>query len=76
MSTCTLRYIFTGLVYLGVAIFLWPYFTGHISTGILFLIGGLGLAVLAGFLRCYYTEGDCPDRIPAPPPTRTTTPQR
>jgi hypothetical protein len=69
MSTCTLRYICTALIYVGVAIFLWPYLTGHISTGLVFLIAGLGLAVFFGLLRCYFTEGDCPDRIPTPPQT-------
>ena len=48
MSRCTLRYILTVFIYAGVAIFLWPYFTGHISTGILFLVVGIGVAVGAG----------------------------
>ena len=71
MSTCTLRYIFTILIYAGVAIFLWPYFTGHISTGLIFLVCGIGLAVVSGILRCCLMEGDCPDRIPAPPTTQS-----
>jgi hypothetical protein len=62
MSRCTLRYIFTVLLYFGVAIFLYPYFTGRLSSGIFFLVGGLGLAVLCGILRCCYTEGDCTER--------------
>jgi len=69
MSRCTLRYLLTVLLYAGVAIFLWPYLTGHIFTGVLFLIGGAGLTVVAGLLRCCLTEGDCPDRSitkPAP----------
>ena len=31
MSRCTLRNIFTVLIYAGVAIFLYPYVTGHFS---------------------------------------------
>jgi hypothetical protein len=73
MSRCTLRYIFTILIYAGVAIFLWPYLTGHISTGLLFLVGGIGLAVISGILRACLMEGDCPDRIPTPPTTHTHT---
>jgi hypothetical protein len=76
MSTCTLRYIFTILIYAGVAIFLWPYFTGHISTGILFLVGGMGLAVLSGILRCCFTEGDCTEPVPTPPTTHHNTTPR
>jgi hypothetical protein len=77
MSRCTLRYIFTVLIYAGVAIFLWPYFTGHISTGLIFLVIGIGLAVISGIFRACLVEGDCPDRIPTPPPTshHTTTPR-
>jgi hypothetical protein len=62
MSRCTLRYLLTVLLYAGVAIFLFPYVTGHVSSGILFLIGGAGLIVVCGIFRCYLTEGDCADR--------------
>ena len=62
MSRCTLRYLVTVLLYAGVAIFLIPYFTGHITTGALFLVGGICLAVVCGILRCYLMEGDCTDR--------------
>ncbi len=62
MSRCTLRYLFTVLLYAGVAIFLWPYFTGRIATGIFFLIGGAALTILCGILRCYFTEGGSKDR--------------
>jgi hypothetical protein len=65
MSRCTLRYLVTVLLYAGVAIFLWPYFTGRIATGIFFLVGGITLAVVCGIVRCGLTEGDCPDRIAA-----------
>jgi hypothetical protein len=69
MSRCTLRYIFTILIYAGVAIFLWPYLTGHISTGLIFLVGGIGLAVISGILRACLMEGDCTEPIPTPPNT-------
>jgi hypothetical protein len=67
MSSRTLRYLLTILLYAGVGIFLIPYFTGHLSTGILFLIGGAGLTVVCGLLRCCLTEGDCTERIPSGP---------
>jgi len=63
MSRCTLRYLLTVLLYAGVAVFLWPYLTGHMFTGMFFLIGGACLTVVCGLLRCYLTEGDC-GRIP------------
>jgi hypothetical protein len=62
MSRCTLRSIFTVLLYAGVAIFLFPYFAGHLRAGMLFI--GLGLAVVCGILRGCCTEGDCSERIP------------
>jgi hypothetical protein len=62
MSRCTLRYLVTVFLYAGVGIFLIPYFTGHITSGALFLVGGICLAVVCGILRCYLTEGDCADR--------------
>jgi hypothetical protein len=73
MSRCTLRYIFTVLIYAGVAIFLYPYVTGRLSSGAIYLVAGIGLAVLCGILRCACVEGDCPDRIPPPPGTHTPT---
>ena len=45
MSRCTLRNIFTVLIYAGVAIFLYPYVTGHLSNALIFLVTGIGLAV-------------------------------
>lgn len=66
MSRCTLRHILTVLLYAGVAIVLIPYLTGHTVTGLFFLLGGIGLSVACGFLRCYLTEGDCMDRVPPP----------
>ncbi len=50
-------------MYTGVIIFLVPYFKGTVTTSVLFLILGAGLAVVSGLLRCYLTEGDC-SRIP------------
>lgn len=54
-----LRVVLTILMYAGIAIFLFPYFTGRITTGIIFMIVGAIMAVSCGFLRCYLTEGDC-----------------
>ena len=50
-------------MYAGVVVFLFPYFAGRITTGVLFMIIGAGFAVVCGLLRCYLTEGDC-GRIP------------
>ena len=62
MSRCTLRNIFTVLLYAGVGVFLYPYFTGHFSHAVVFLVAGIGLAVLCGILRCCFAEGDCTER--------------
>jgi hypothetical protein len=62
MSRCTLRSIFTVLLYFGVGVFLYPYLTGHFSNAVLFLVAGIGLAVLCGVLRCCFAEGDCTER--------------
>jgi hypothetical protein len=74
MSRCTLRYLLTVLLYAGVAIVLVPYIMGHTTTGLIFLLGGLGLALVCGFLRCYLTEGDCTERTPVPPHLKTPQP--
>jgi hypothetical protein len=74
MSRCTLRNIFTVLIYAGVGIFLFPYITGHLGNALFFLVAGIGLAVLCGILRCACVEGDCTDRIPARPVTRNGQP--
>ena len=58
-----MRVILTVLMYSGVLIFLFPYVTGRITTGVLFMIVGAGLTVVCGLLRCYLTEGDC-GRVP------------
>lgn len=62
MSRCTLRRIFTILIYAGVAMFLYPYLTGRLSSGMIFLVVGIAIAVLAGILRCVCIEGDCAER--------------
>lgn len=46
-------------MYAGVVVFLFPYFSGKITTGVLFMIIGAGSTVVCGLLRCYLTEGDC-----------------
>jgi hypothetical protein len=74
MSRCTLRNIFTVLIYTGVGIFLFPYLTGHLSNALIFLVAGIGLAVLCGILRCVCIEGDCPDRIAAEAASRQIKP--
>jgi hypothetical protein len=56
------RIALTAAIYVGVALFLLPYLTGHIFTGVLFIILGASLAVVAGLARCYLTEGDCTER--------------
>ncbi len=57
------RVLLTILMYAGVVVFLFPYVTGRITTGILFMILGAGLTVVCGLLRCSLTEGDC-GRVP------------
>jgi hypothetical protein len=69
MSRCTLRSIFTVLIYAGVVIFLFPYFIGRLTNVGFFVLAGLGLAVVCGILRCCCTEGECPVD---PAPTRPT----
>jgi hypothetical protein len=69
MSKSALRILLTVLMYSGVLVFLYPYVVGTLSSGILLLIAGAGLAVSCGLLRCYLTEGDCsknPVTKPAP----------
>jgi hypothetical protein len=52
----------TVALYLGVILFLLPYLTGRVFTGVLVIILGASLAVVAGLARCYLTEGDCTER--------------
>ena len=58
MSRCTLRYLFTVVMYAGIAVFLIPYISGKISSGVILLIAGMGIAIVSGLLRCYYSEVD------------------
>ena len=59
MTRKNLRVVLTILMYAGVAIFLFPYFSGKITEGVLFMIVGAVVTVGCGLLRCYLTEGDC-----------------
>jgi len=59
MSRCTLRNIFTVLLYAGVGVFLFPYLTGHLGHALMYLLIGIGIAVVCGILRCCFMEGDC-----------------
>lgn len=59
MTRGFLRTVLTILMYAGVLVFLYPYVTGRIMTGVLFMILGAGMTVVCGLLRCYLTEGDC-----------------
>lgn len=54
-----LRIVLTILMYAGVVVFVYPYLTGRIMTGIGYMIAGAAMAVVFGLLRCYLTEGDC-----------------
>jgi hypothetical protein len=63
MSKSFIRIVLTILMYGGILVFLFPYFAGTVTTGILFMILGASTAVICGLLRCYLTEGDC-GRIP------------
>lgn len=59
MTRGFLRTVLTILMYSGVVVFLYPYVTGRIMAGVLFMILGAGMTVVCGLLRCYLTEGDC-----------------
>ena len=48
MSKPALRILLTILMYSGAVIFLLPYLSGQIASGILFLVVGLVLAVVCG----------------------------
>ena len=65
MSKCTLRSIFTVLIYAGVVIFLFPYLIGRLTDVGYFVLAGLGLAVVCGILRC------CGTATPPGPPSPT-----
>jgi hypothetical protein len=63
MTKRVMRVVLTILMYAGIVIFLLPYITGRLTTGINLLIIGAGAAIICGLLRCYLTEGDC-GRVP------------
>jgi hypothetical protein len=77
MSRCTLRNIFTILLYVGVGVFLFPYLTGHLGHALIYLLIGIGVAVVCGILRCLFMEGDCTQetmidaKVESPIPDRT-----
>ena len=58
----TLRVILAIVMYAGIGLFLFPYVTGKISAGIIFLIIGALVAVSSGLVRCFLTEGECSER--------------
>jgi hypothetical protein len=62
LSKSLCRTSLTVALYLGVLLFLLPYLTGRVFTGVLVIILGASLAVVAGLARCYLTEGDCTER--------------
>ncbi len=72
MSKCTLRSIFTVLIYAGVVVFLFPYLIGRLTNVGFFVLVGLGLAVVCGILRCCYAEGDVGDCATGPTPADPT----
>ncbi len=69
MSKCTLRSIFTILVYAGVVVFLFPYLIGRLTHVEFFVFIGLGLAVVFGILRCCCTDEECAHDPHAAKPT-------
>ena len=62
VSKSFFRILLTVLLYLGVALSLFPYFTGRVFTGMFLVFTGAALAVIAGLARCFLTEGECSDR--------------
>ena len=58
MTKAILPIVLTILMYSGVVVFLFPYFTGRLTAGIPFMIMGATCTVVCGLLRCYLTEGD------------------
>lgn len=63
----TVRILLTMFMYVGVVLFLYPYATSHMSSGLFFLICGAVLTLSCGALRCYLTDGDCADRSQTKP---------
>ena len=63
MHKPTLCIILNILMYAGVGLFLFPYVSGHLSSGSLWLILGASIAVICGLSRAFFTEGDCDLRV-------------
>lgn len=59
MATSGIRILLTVCMYAGVCLFLYPYFTGRLSYGLIFLFLGAVVTVSSGLLRCYLVDGDC-----------------
>lgn len=74
MSRCTLRNVFTVLLYAGVGVFLFPYLTGHLGHALMYLLIGICVAVVCGILRCFFLEGDWTDRVAAEEKLQRTEP--
>jgi hypothetical protein len=62
LSKPLVRIILTIAMYAGVVLFLFPYLTGRVFTGVILVIIGAALAVIAGLARCFLTEGGCTER--------------
>ncbi len=62
VDRATVRVLLTIFMYVGIIIFLYPYATSHMSSGIYFLICGAVVTLTCGALRCYLTDGDCHER--------------
>jgi hypothetical protein len=62
LSKPACRIALTILMYAGVLLFLFPYLSGRVFTGVVFVITGAALAVVAGLARCFLTDGDCTER--------------
>jgi len=62
LSKPLVRIILTIAMYAGVVLFLFPYLTGRVFSGVILVIFGAALAVIAGLDRCFLTEGGCTER--------------
>ena len=56
------RIALTILMYCGVLLFIAPYATGRVFTGVIFIVTGAAVAVIAGLARCFLTEGGCSEK--------------
>jgi hypothetical protein len=62
LSKAVVRTTLTILMYAGVLLFLFPYLSGRVFTGVAIVIAGAALAIVAGLARCFLTEGGCTER--------------